>query len=91
MAKKKSNSYPGLSGMFTQIEVERLQYLYELYVDKLAISANMESKQLQRYNYQGLFELGCHTPCPLVSKLLTDQSNLACNLIVAHGYDSNRF
>lgn len=77
--------------MLTVDEVVRAQYLFDIYVADLAVSCNMESKQLQKYNYQGLFELGCHTPCPLVSKLLTDGSNMACNLIVAHGYDSNRF
>ena len=91
MAKKKTNTFPGISVPLMEEEVKRAQYLYDIYVDQLAISANMETKQLQKMNYQGLFELGCHTPCPLVSKLLKDGSNLACNLIVAHGYVSYGF
>lgn len=82
--------FDGLTVILTKKETEEAVYLYDIYLKELAGFADMESNQLKKLNYLCLFELGCHSNSPLISKLLLDGSNMACNLIVATGYVSNR-
>ena len=89
MARKKKPETPlsVFSELLTEEEMHYAQQLFDTYKTQLAYQCNVETKQLQRYNYMGLYQYGLRDKTnPVIQKLRNVKHLYASHIIVAHGF-----
>lgn len=94
MAKKNKLGIPEIDDILTPTERAIALTLHGLYWSQLAATDDVESKQLKRFNYQGLYEIGAaQTDNPVIFKLkpLASTNAHVRHIIVAYGYITARF
>lgn len=94
MAKKNKIGIPEIDELLTPAERAIALTLYGIYWSQLAATDDVNSKQLKRFNYQGLYEIGsAQTDNPVIFKLksIADSNIHVRHIFVAYGYITARF